>query len=68
MFGYRARLGKLCVVFVLLTTGTAGAGVLSLWVPQTAVPRGTRSLSGLDDPGFTMGRETFPNEGSKRLV
>jgi hypothetical protein len=31
MFGYRARLGKLCVVFVLLTTGTAGAGVLSLW-------------------------------------
>jgi hypothetical protein len=33
MFGYRARLGKLCVlaIFVLLTTGTAGAGVLSLW-------------------------------------
>jgi hypothetical protein len=33
MFGYRARLGKLCVlaVFVLLTTGTAGAGVLSPW-------------------------------------
>ena len=33
MFGYRARLGKLCVlaVFVLLTTGTAGAGVLSSW-------------------------------------
>jgi hypothetical protein len=33
MFGYRARLGKLCVLaaFVLLTTGTAGAGVLSLW-------------------------------------
>jgi len=31
MFGYRARLDKLCVVFVLLTIDTAGAGVLSLW-------------------------------------
>jgi hypothetical protein len=31
MFGYRARLAKLCAVFVLLTTSTAGAGVLSLW-------------------------------------
>ena len=33
MFGYRARLGELCVlaVFVLLTTGPAGAGVLSPW-------------------------------------
>jgi hypothetical protein len=33
MFGYRACSSKLCVlaVFVLLTTGTAGAGVLSLW-------------------------------------
>jgi hypothetical protein len=62
MFGYRARLGKLCVVFVLLTTGTAGAGVLSLWVPQTAVPRGTQSLSGLDDPPpgrVTMGARNF---------
>src|SRR6516225_650956 len=33
MFGYRARLANLCVlaVFVLLTTGPAGAGVLSPW-------------------------------------
>jgi len=33
MFGYRARLGEMCVlaVFVLLTTGTAGADVITLW-------------------------------------
>jgi hypothetical protein len=51
MFGYRARLSKLCVlaVFVLLTTGTAGAGVLSFWDGTGANDSTSWSALGPDD-------------------
>jgi hypothetical protein len=54
MFGYRARLGELCVlaVFVLLTTGTAGADVITLWDGTGA--NDSTSWSGLGSDGTVI--------------
>ena len=64
MFGYRACSSKLCVlaVFVLLTTGTAGAGFLSLWDGTGA--NDSTSWSGLGSDGAAISKSFMATSAS----